>query len=113
MLDLHIRNLVFTLSVVHSQSEQAFLQELRAPKTSAVHRKDGAPLEANMPGYLVCPTHYPLDRFAPSPSIKIIDFGESFLTSSPPDTLHTPLVFRAPEVIFQDRLNYRVDLWTM
>ncbi|CAG7926198.1 unnamed protein product [Penicillium olsonii] len=46
-------------------------------------------------------------------SIKIIDFGESFLATESPRTLHTPFPVRAPEVIFQDRIDHRVDLWGM
>ncbi|KAK9369431.1 kinase-like domain-containing protein, partial [Lipomyces kononenkoae] len=45
--------------------------------------------------------------------IKIVDFGESFLHTTVPRTLHAPLPVRAPEVIFRDRLDYHVDLWSM
>ncbi|RCI10732.1 hypothetical protein L249_5174 [Ophiocordyceps polyrhachis-furcata BCC 54312] len=45
-------------------------------------------------------------------SVKITDFGEAFFTNSPPHPLHTPLPVRAPEVVFGDRLDFRVDLWS-
>lgn len=46
-------------------------------------------------------------------SIKIVDFGQSFSNDECPGTLNTPLPVRAPEIIFKDRIDYRVDLWSM
>jgi serine/threonine-protein kinase SRPK3 len=65
-----------------------------------------------MPSYLVRPTSYPADVSSPQQQIKIIDFGESFSEHDVPETLHTPLCVRAPEVIFGEKLDYRVDLWS-
>ena len=47
-----------------------------------------------------------------SPTVKIIDFGEAFFKDSVPGTLHTPLSVRAPEVIFGDAFDRRVDMWS-
>ncbi|CAA9962520.1 serine protein kinase [Pyrenophora teres f. maculata] len=44
---------------------------------------------------------------------KIIDFGQSFFHDDVPETLETPVVFQAPELVFGDKLDYRVDLWSM
>jgi len=66
-----------------------------------------------MPRYLVRPTSYPIDIKSSSRSIKIIDFGQSFLHDQCPGTLRTPLPVRAPEVIFKDKVDYRVDLWSI
>ena len=89
------------------------MAKLGAPETSEVRRKDGLPLEPGVPKYLVWPSHFLVNRQSALDSIRIIDFGEAFLHTEIPDTLHTPLVVRAPEVIFKDRLDYRVDLWSM
>jgi len=45
-----------------------------------------------------------------APTIKIIDFGRSFSSTAVPQKLHTPLPVRAPEVLFKDSIDYRVDL---
>ena len=42
----------------------------------------------------------------------MIDFGEAFFKDSVPDTLHTPLAVRAPEIIFGDTFDRRVDMWS-
>lgn len=93
--------------------EEEFLQKLGQPETGKVTRKDGQPLAPGVPRYLVRPTSYPIDVKSSFRSIKIVDFGQSFLSDESPGVLHTPLPVRAPEIIFKDKLDYRVDLWSM
>ncbi|KAJ5772948.1 hypothetical protein N7457_007844 [Penicillium paradoxum] len=90
-----------------------FTDILGKPELGLVRRLDGQGLEANVPSYMVKPTPYPTQSWDSAQSIKIIDFGESFLRTTIPQTLHTPLPVRAPEVIFEDRIDYQVDLWSM
>ncbi|QDS72140.1 hypothetical protein FKW77_004169 [Venturia effusa] len=111
--DLHTRNLAFAIPPVHSLSGEEFMQKLGEPEIGLVRRNDGKPLEPSMPRYLVRPTSYPVDLSKPSQSIKIIDVGESFLDDDVPDILHTPLPLRAPEIIFGEKPDHRVDLWSM
>ncbi|RMZ71439.1 CMGC SRPK kinase [Pyrenophora seminiperda CCB06] len=110
--DLHTRQLTFSIPSLHTLTEAELFQKLGSPETGAVTRKDGKPLEANMPAYLVGPICYPIAESLSQPHIKIADFGESFLNNDVPKTLHTPVVLRPPEVIFRDKLDYRVDLWS-
>lgn len=110
-LDLHTRNLAFTIPSLQSLPEEDFLHKLGRPETAPIHRTDNQPLESSLPRYLVRPTSYHQEI---ETSIKIIDFGQSFLRNEPPpDTLHTPFPYRAPEIIFRDKIDYRVDLWSM
>lgn len=110
---MHTRNLAFTIPSIHSISEEELFQKLGDPEIGLLKRKDGNPLEPGMPEYLVRPTSYPGVLSLSSNPIKIIDFGESFLSNDVPHTLHTPLPVRAPEIIFGDKLDHRVDLWSM
>lgn len=109
---MHTRNLAFTIPSLHTLTEAELLQKLGSPDIGAVTRTDGKPLEPNLPADLVRPTSYPADIPLSQQHIKIIDFGESFLNTNVPETLHTPLCVRAPEVIFGEKLDYRVDLWS-
>jgi serine/threonine protein kinase len=113
MLDLHTRNLAFTIPSIHSLSEEEFFQKLGNPETGLLRRNDRKLLEPSMPKYLVRPTSYPADLLMSFHPIKIVDFGESFLNDDIPDMLHTPLPVRAPEIIFGEKFDYRVDLWSM
>lgn len=113
VVDLHTRNLAFTIPSIHSLSEEEFFRKLGKPEIGLLKRNDGKPLETSMPRYLVRPTSYPVDLLMSSQPIKIVDFGESFLNDDIPNFLHTPLPVRAPEIIFGEKLDYRVDLWSM
>lgn len=66
-----------------------------------------------MPKYLVRPAAYPVEGLRSVFDIKLIDFGESFFENESPKTVHTSLSLQAPEVVFGDKLDYRVDLWSM
>lgn len=112
-LDLHTRNLAFTIPSLQALREEDFLHKLGRPETAPIHRTDNQPLESGLPRYLVRPTSYHQDIETSFGPIKIVDFGQSFLRNESPDTLHTPFPYRAPEIIFRDKLDYRVDLWSM
>ncbi|CAG8374603.1 unnamed protein product [Penicillium salamii] len=113
--DLHTRNLVFTLPGMNHVPEDKFIEILGVPDIGLIHRthEKSLDLEPGIPKYLVRSTSYQPCSWISTPSIKIIDFGESFTRTESPKTLHTPLSVRAPEIIFQDRIDYRVDLWSM
>jgi len=96
-----------------SLTEEALMNRLQPPRTGKVTRLSGKALEPGIPEYLVSPTSLPVSDLTSTSSVKIVDFGESFLSDNKPGTLHTPLVVRAPEVIFEDDWDYRVDLWSM
>lgn len=110
-IDLHTRNLAFVIDDMDDVPEQEFVGTLGKPETGRVYKSDGKDLGPGIPQYIVRPARRSSCRS--SSFIKIVDFGESFLQQNAPQTLHTPLPVRAPEVIFGDRLDYRVDLWSL
>ncbi|KAJ5195449.1 uncharacterized protein N7498_008887 [Penicillium cinerascens] len=111
--DLHTRNLAFTMPYLDKVTEEAFFEILGKPKIGRVQRRDGKGLGLGVPEYIVKPNSSRTRLWKSAQSIKIIDFGESFSCSAVPHRLHTPLPVRAPEVIFQDKLDHHVDLWSM
>lgn len=91
--------------------EMEFIEMLGKPEVGHIHRSDGKALGPGIPEYIVRSAEtcsWPLSN-----TIKIVDFGESFLQQNVPQNLHTPLTVQAPEVIFGDYLDYRVDLWSL
>ena len=96
-----------------SMSEQELMDFFGKPCTSEVKRTDGKALEQIVPRYIVWPACPPLDRSICQNHIKLIDFGESFTPVCRPDRLHTPLSVCPPELIFKDRWDHRVDLWSV
>ncbi|UPK91219.1 hypothetical protein LCI18_002154 [Fusarium solani-melongenae] len=98
--DLHTRNLAITVPNLNSLDEKTF-------------STDGKSLARNVPSHVVRPAPFrKREMLLSSPSVKIIDFGEAFFNNNPPNTVHTLLPIRAPEVIFGDVLDHRVDLWS-
>ncbi|KJZ74896.1 hypothetical protein HIM_05805 [Hirsutella minnesotensis 3608] len=111
--DIHLRNLAIEVPGLSFLDEMTFLDKLGEPEISAVSRQDGRLLSNEVPAYVVRPTSFrQRDILISSQSVKIIDFGEAFFDNSPPRSLHTPLSVRAPEIIFGDLLDHRVDLWS-
>ncbi|UZP43044.1 hypothetical protein NXS19_010860 [Fusarium pseudograminearum] len=111
--DLHTRNIALSVPDVKSLSEEDFIATLGKLQAGPVTRKGGGPLGNHVPTQIVRPaTFRGLDDILYRSSIKIIDFGEGFLRNNVPNTLNTPFVTRAPEAIFGDRLDRRVDLWS-
>ncbi|CAJ0549405.1 Ff.00g030180.m01.CDS01 [Fusarium sp. VM40] len=111
--DLHTRNLALVVSGLDSLNEQDFIARLGEPEIGAVTRFDGGPLTDKIPTQIIRPALFRRrDLMRSCPSIKIIDFGEAFFSNNAPGTLHTPLSVRAPEIVFGDRLDHRVDIWS-
>jgi serine/threonine protein kinase len=114
--DIHARNIAFEISELDSLTEKQFLETVGQPETGVVRRIDGFQPEVHVPPYIVRPSTFmkpDLIQRLRSSKVKIIDFGEAFLENKAPAALHTPLVVRAPEVLFNDHIDSRVDLWSM
>ncbi|PTU17900.1 hypothetical protein P175DRAFT_0512093 [Aspergillus ochraceoroseus IBT 24754] len=95
--DIHPRNLALTVPCMNNMPEEQFMEMLGKPEI-------GASLEPGVPNYIVRPASYCSLPWPSSMSIKLTTIRQ---------TLHTPLPVRAPEVIFEEPLDYRVDLWSM
>ena len=113
--DLHTRNIAFLIPHLDPSSDDDFIARLGTPETSPVTRTDGEPRrDPGIPARLVRPAAFRRREILdfPAPKTQIIDFGEAFFEADPPSTIHTPVPVRAPEVVFGDRVNPRVDLWS-
>ena len=74
-------------------------------------RLDGKLLDNGLPNQLVKVTGW--DKWVDEDieDLRIIDLGESFLQGAEPKRLAQPVDLQAPEIIFTDSFDYRVDLW--
>ncbi|KAG5959016.1 hypothetical protein E4U56_005168 [Claviceps arundinis] len=111
--DLNTQNLAIVVPGLDSFSEEDFTARLGDFVTGAVIKEDDGPWAPNVPTQMIRPVIFDEEDVlaAPCPSIKIIDFGEAFFSDDAPSTLNTPSALRAPEIVFKDRLDLRVDLW--
>ena len=96
--------------------EQQFFENFGEPEKAVVHSTDGV-VSTNAPSYIVDPFSFTgraiRESLGALSTAKLIDFGESFLEGQSPPVIHTPLAVRAPEVIFGDEMDCRVDMWSM
>lgn len=70
-LDLYARNVLFTLSLPGTTSEEQVMSCLGSPRIGSVKRTDGLSLEPSVPPYLVDFSSF----YGNETRIKIVDFG--------------------------------------
>jgi serine/threonine protein kinase len=98
-------------------TDEEVIQHLGPPRLTPVGRYDGLPLTPHAPSYVVHP--YPINNIIPlcHPTLRLVDFGESFRLSSPPDSLHTPRALSAPEILWPEKkeqpFSPALDVWAM
>ncbi|KAK2762319.1 hypothetical protein FQN54_001329 [Arachnomyces sp. PD_36] len=111
--DLHPANILFAITDKLPTKENDVYQMLGKPVTAEVTRLDGDPTGVEVPKYLIEPTTFPAPTLDSEFQVKLTDLGEAFTEDIKPVSLHCPLVFRPPEVIFNDTWDHRVDTWSM
>ena len=74
-------------------------------------RRDGEPLDKGVPGQLVKATDWNNWIDEDDEDLRIFDLGEAFLKGEEPEKLAQPSHLRAPETIFMDSCDSRLDLW--
>ena len=113
IVDLHPGNILFAGPNQDARSKDELYQILGDPDIGEVVRVDRKPLGHEVPRYLVSPASFPTEALSSNPYVKLTDLGEAFVDHDRPETLHCPLVYRAPEVIFNDVWDCQVDIWSM
>jgi serine/threonine-protein kinase SRPK3 len=92
-------------------TENDFLKVLGVPELEELARLDGKPLDNGLPNQLVKAAGWDEWIDEDDEDLRIIDLGESFLQGAEPETLAQPGCLQAPETIFTDSFDYRLDLW--
>lgn len=96
-------------------SEEEILSILGEPRCNPVLDANGK--ENTMPTaprYLVYPVAWEsVDTQFLLKTPKIIDFGECFDISNPPEDVGTPGCYRSPELLLENQLGIASDLWAL
>ncbi|PQE30497.1 CMGC SRPK kinase protein [Rutstroemia sp. NJR-2017a WRK4] len=111
--DIHTGNVLFRLSDAERSSSDCVTQQLGTPQVGKVARKDDSPLEKGVPEYVKEPAQQESINSTHLDEIQLVDFGESFLISSPPKSIYTPTSLHPPELVFQHPLTKAVDIWNL
>ena len=92
-------------------SKERLFKILGVPESEQLIRLDGKPLDKGLPSHLVKTTSWDCWIDEDDEDLRIIDFGEAFLQNQKPTKLAQPGGLKAPETIFTDTFDHRVDLW--
>ncbi|KAF9767668.1 hypothetical protein IL306_015128 [Fusarium sp. DS 682] len=114
--DFRPANILVKLANLDHLSEQELLSLLGHPEEMQVKTESGEELPTSSPRYLVQPVDlFRLGNEFLTDEICVIDFGESFKFSSPPEGLGIPENYLPPEVLLEcsDAIGPACDLWAL
>ena len=111
MIDINICNICFTSSRLPHLNKADLFKVLGKPEVEAFARLHGKPLGDNFPKQLVESACWEDWIDEDEEDIRLLDFGGTFLQGSEPRRLAWPGAIRAPEMIFVDEIDCRIDLW--
>jgi serine/threonine-protein kinase SRPK3 len=109
--DLSGGNVSFTSKRLSKSAEKDLFEVIGVPQTEPLARQDGKPLAKGLPNQLVQAASWLNWDDEDDEDLRIIDLGEAFRKGAEPRELAQPGSLRAPETIFTNRFDYRVDLW--
>lgn len=116
LLDFRASNILAKLCNLDHLSEDELLSLLGRPEEVQVQMESGEDLPASSPRYLVPPADISrLGNEFLTEEICVIDFGESFKFSSPPEDLGIPENYLPPEILLEcpDTIGPACDLWAL
>ncbi|KAF5643398.1 CMGC kinase [Fusarium tjaetaba] len=114
--DFRPSNILVKLGNLDHLSEDELLSLIGHPEEVRVQTESGEELPASSPRYLVQPADISrLGNEFLTEEICVIDFGESFKFSSPPEDLGIPENYLPPEILLEqpDMIGPACDLWAL
>lgn len=112
--DFRPANILLRLKDIDSLSEEELLTQLGESRKETLLTISGEAPGPSGPEYLVEPGNLEaLDSRHFAEQACIIDFGESYDISKPPENLGIPLGYRSPELIFEEQCSVASDIWAL
>ena len=114
-MDFTPSNILLRTSDLDGLTEKEVIEALGIPKKVKVVTVSGeSSTDPAAPRYLVYPVDfYKVDSRFVTDQACIIDFGESFEASNPPEDLGTPEIYCSPELILDKVAGIGSDLWAL
>ncbi|KAI9654945.1 MAG: hypothetical protein M1821_005698 [Bathelium mastoideum] len=104
-------NTVFTCRHLTRSSKKEALRIIGLPEWENLVRLDGQAIGRGMPKQLVKTAIWDDWVEEDEEDIKLINFGQAFSHGNEPTNLTQPPGLEAPETIFTDSIDYRINLW--
>ena len=110
-VDISGANITFTCRNLTQLSKKKILRIMGSPECEDLIRRDGKAVGRGMPKQLVKTAGWDNWIEEDEEDIKLINFGQAFTHGDEPFKLVQSSRLEAPETIFTDNIDYRVDLW--
>jgi hypothetical protein len=111
VVDISGRNIAFSCSNLSNAAEEDLFEVIGLPETEELVRLDGKPLDKGLPKHMVKAAEWDEWVDEDEEDLRVLDLGEGFLQEHQPKTLSQPGQLQAPETIFGNSFDHRVDLW--
>lgn len=107
--------MLLKLSGLDGLEESRVIRALGEPiQNKVMAESEDYPIGPSAPEYLVLPVNFSeIDPCFVTDDVCVIDFGESFETSTPPEFLGTPQVFCSPELVLDRVAGIGSDIWAL
>lgn len=109
--DITPRNILFRLEDTTRINREEMLNLVGVPEIEHVGTFTGEKPSPRYPPYIVGPAD--LSQLRSTGDISVIDWGECFNVSNPPEFIGTPNAYSAPEVRFQFNPGFSGDVWAL
>ncbi|GFF78035.1 protein kinase dsk1 [Aspergillus lentulus] len=109
--DISGGNIAFSCSNLSNVAEEDLFEVLGLPETEQLVRLDGKPLDKGLPKHMVKAAEWDEWVDEDEEDLRVLDLGEGFFQGHEPKTLSQPGQLQAPETIFGNSFDHRVDLW--
>ncbi|KAM0558376.1 hypothetical protein ACHAPJ_005070 [Fusarium lateritium] len=113
--DITPSNILHHVQNLDGLSEEELIQILGNPVRNPVVKLDGSGHdEPSVPQYLIYPVKWEnVSTDYISRQSCLVDFGESFVVTNPPEYIGIPGSYRAPELILENSIGCAADLWAL
>ena len=113
-LDITLPNVLLKLNSIDEWTEEEIYERLGEPRTEIPRTSPESNVGESAPRYIVEAAAAPDERFLKEDAF-LIDLGVSFLfdTLPSPEDIGVPLMYRAPEVMFEEKYDHFSDVWSL
>ncbi|KAL2843403.1 kinase-like domain-containing protein [Aspergillus pseudodeflectus] len=113
--DFRPGNILLRLDGLNGLPEEEACEYFNWPEVCDITVKEGYPKPRDSaPEYLVLPAEPDDDHLANAANLCVIDYGEAFDASSPPENgVGIPLPYCAPEIILEGSCGVASDIWAL
>ncbi|EGP87145.1 uncharacterized protein MYCGRDRAFT_42881 [Zymoseptoria tritici IPO323] len=114
LTDITVPNILLKLKSIDEWTEKDIYERFGQPCKEEPRMVSGLSLGPSAPRYIVEAARVPEERFL-AEEVFLIDLGVSFPLKDPPrpQDIGVPLMYRAPETIFESRYDKFSDLWSL